>query len=303
MSASGRNPGALLGERRKRDLAIQREAKAQGTTPENIRHQVAFSLFFGRFFAQDAGDWLVLGGNALLIRTGGGRFTTDIDLARSNAWETVEELRESIERALIAGDRPDDFDFHVGSCKPHSEPDRYGYGQKTAEIQIVVTFGGREFATFGLDVTTKRHVESGVDSRPLKPVLIDDPALQDLPEIPLVPVENHLADKIAAMYEYHGADGTTASTRYRDLADIIRIVEELEFNENRLVEVLRHEQARRQITLPRTCLTLTRALSHTLRSWLLSTQAPSLSSSRLMAPPTASIGFKHRSRESAFGQL
>lgn len=115
---------------------------------------------------------------------------------------------------------------------------------------MVVTFGGREFATFDIDASVKRHIESHVETHQLVPVLQGDTALQDLPPIPLVPVENHLADKIAALYEKHGATWTSPSNRYRDLADIIRIVLDLEFDEVRLVEVLLHEQARRRIKLP-----------------------------------------------------
>lgn len=79
---------------------------------------------------------------------------------------------------------------------------------------------------------------------------IADPTLEDLPTVPTAPVENHLADKICAMYEQHGRHGESPSTRYRDLADIVRIVRALPFEAARLAEILRREAGRRQLTLP-----------------------------------------------------
>lgn len=55
---------------RLRAAASQSDASAA-----ELRKQFVFSLFFRRLFRDDDGGWLVLGGNALIIRTGGGRFT------------------------------------------------------------------------------------------------------------------------------------------------------------------------------------------------------------------------------------
>ena len=44
--------------------------------------------------------------------------------------------------------------------------------------------------------------------------------------------------------------GTTASTRYRDLADVVRIVAAIPFDAARLTTVLHREADRRQMTLP-----------------------------------------------------
>lgn len=252
MSASGLTTRELLSQRRKRDAAIKATAGKLGTTAANVRHQVSFALFFARLFATEEGarQWLVLGGNALLIRTGGGRFTTDIDLARADEWDSPEELQNSLEEALLAGDRPDGFEFRIVSCTQHAEPDLYGYGKATAKVQMKLYFADREFSTFSVDATVKRHIDTRVDIKLLTPILDNDPALRDIPGVPLVPIENHLADKICALYELHGAQKTEPSNRYRDLADIIRIVEYLDFNPDRLVDMLRHEQSRRKITLP-----------------------------------------------------
>ncbi|MFC7623002.1 nucleotidyl transferase AbiEii/AbiGii toxin family protein [Microlunatus sp. GCM10028923] len=63
-------------------------------------------------------------------------------------------------------------------------------------------------------------------------------------------MRKHLADKICALYELYGQRGTSASTRYRDLADIVRIVAAVPFEAARLATVLDREARRRRMILP-----------------------------------------------------
>lgn len=81
--------------------------------------------------------------------------------------------------------------------------------------------------------------------------MIEHETLQSLPRVPVVAVENHLADKICAMYEPHGRNRDRPSTRYRDLADVVRIIQAVDIDAGRLTGNLHHEQQRRQIVLPR----------------------------------------------------
>ena len=193
---------------------------------------------------------MLLGGNALLIRTGGGRFTQDIDLARESPWPSVEEARAELERLSARPYQDDDpFDFELPSVAVHSEPDQYGYGAETGKVKARALLGTTVFETFSIDITTRRHVDGAIDQVPLRAV-IDHATLQGLPEVPTTPVENHLADKICALYERFGRDGDKVSTRYRDLADIVRIVAGIEFDAARLVLVLEREAGRRLMTLP-----------------------------------------------------
>ena len=71
------DPTKALSLRKSINARIRSEAKRRGALPNEIRKQYVFSLFFKRLFARDFGHWMLLGGNALLIRTGGGRFTQD----------------------------------------------------------------------------------------------------------------------------------------------------------------------------------------------------------------------------------
>lgn len=249
MVDSGRNPLELARERRSRDAKIRNAAALQGTTSEMIRKQVAFALFFQRIFYREDSRWTLLGGNALLIRTGFGRFTKDVDLSRASRWKELRHVQEEIEALLDEGDRPDDFSFTITNAAAYSEPDDYGYGTVTAKINIRVDFGGKPFDVFSLDITSRKHLNGPVERIQLKPAL-DDSVLTNLPKIPTVPAENHLADKICALYEKHQGTKQRPSTRYRDLADIIRFIKDISFDAARLCLVLKHEQQRRGIKLP-----------------------------------------------------
>lgn len=204
--------------RRQRSLnaRINNAAKESGVPAPLIRKRYTFALFLKHFFSgpDPLDHWVLLGGTALVLRTGGGRFTQDIDLANRASWQGP-----------------------------------FGYGTKTAKAFIRVWLGNQQFDQFTIDVTDRhlRHAEP-------EPLRVSSPfphyTLQNLPVVLLVPVEHHLADKVCTMYEKHGAKGQP-STRYRDLADIVRIVQRLSLRAGPLREVLDHETARRKLVLPR----------------------------------------------------
>lgn len=229
---------------------LNNEARHRGVTADVIRKQYVFTLFLSRLFDTDPQPpWVLLGGNALLIRTGGGRFTQDIDLARESGWESTEDVRAELQfLADYAADR-DPFTFLVVSVEPHSEPDPYGYGAKTARAKVQASLGAQLFDTFTIDLTERRHLDVPVDQVRLRAV-IEHETLANLPSVPTTPLENHLADKVCAMYERHGRDGRSPSTRYRDLADIVRILDAGPIEAARLKEVLTRESGRRGAILP-----------------------------------------------------
>lgn len=246
MTPTSRKPQTPQGLRRSLNSRLAAEASRRGVVPDPVRKQYVFALLFHRMFGHDNGQWIVLGGNALLLRTGGGRFTQDIDVSRAEAWRDEDALLEEL-REIAARDVGDGFRFEMTHATLHDHVDQYGYGTKTVKVHAKVFLGGEEFESFSIDVSSRRHIAGPVDRITPTPV-IDHETLHDLPEIPVVPIENHLADKVCGIYELHR--GGSPSTRYRDLADIVRIVSDLEISADRLTETLRHEQDRRQLTLP-----------------------------------------------------
>lgn len=233
--------------RRSLNARLTAEARRRGVAPTLVRKQYVFALLFRRMFGKDSGQWMVLGGNALLLRTGGGRFTQDIDLSRADAWSDEEALLEEL-REIAGREVGDRFRFEITHADPHAHTDQYGYGTKTVKIHAKAYLGASEFEPFTIDVSVRRHITGAIDYITPTPV-INHETLHDLPEVPVVPIENHLADKICGIYELH--HGGKPSTRYRDLADIVRIIRDLEISAGRLTEMLRHEQGRRRLTLPK----------------------------------------------------
>ncbi len=235
--------------RRSLGAKLANEAKSRGVAADPVRKQYIFTIFLSRIFQDHDAPWVLLGGNALLIRTGGGRFTQDIDLARETPWGSPEDALAELRRLSSRPRHEDPFGFDLYQITPRREADLYGYCAETARVKARALLGGREFETFSIDLTTRRHLDAPVDQVPLKPI-IDHETLRDLPSVPTTPIEPHLADKLCALYERHGQDGEKASTRYRDLADIVRIVAAIPFDAARLTAVLQREAGRRQMTLP-----------------------------------------------------
>lgn len=246
MSPATPRPQTPQALRRSLDAKLQAAARARSVSITHVRKQYVFTLLFKRIFRTADGSWTVVGGNALLLRTGGGRFTDDIDLAYARGWEDPEHLRTELRR-LASQDVGDGFTFEFAHPISRNQPDGYGYGTTSAKMAAVARLAGKVFEPFTLDIALKRHVQDPVQYIPARPI-IEHPTLDDLPLVPVVPIESHLADKICALYETH--HGGKPSTRYRDLADIVRIVTSMPLDATRLSQTLTHEEGRRSITLP-----------------------------------------------------
>lgn len=242
------SPAEISKRRQSPNAKIRQAAKERQVHPALIRHQFVFALFFKRLFSDGSLGWCLLGGNALLIRTAGGRLTTDVDLACPTPWNSPEEVRRELERVLTPNDNPTDITFSLRKIIPGSFADSSGYGSETLKATIDAHLGGMLYHHFEVDITAQRHIHGPIDLIQLEPVFSDE-SLNNLPRIPLIPVENQLADKLCAMYELHGQT-KTASTRYRDLADLVRMIKSLSFDAKRTAQLLYHEAQRRKIALP-----------------------------------------------------
>lgn len=227
---------------------LRNEAQTRGVPVQYVRKQYVFTKFLNRVFAHGAQGWALLGGNALLIRTGGGRFTQDIDLARQGQLPSPESLRRELETYCQSQVNHDFWFFDVVNVESHDNTDQYGYGTHAIKAKAVSRLGTQMFEEFTIDITQRRHIDGAADLVPLRAIISDDTD-DKLVSVPTVPVESHLADKICAMYERHGSE-QKPSTGMRDLADIVRIVQALKFDAGRLRTVLHRESGRRKLNLP-----------------------------------------------------
>ncbi len=232
--------------RKSLDQRLKNKAKELKLPVENVRKRFVFQVFLSRLFSSSFRDsWVLLGGVALVARHQGGRTTKDIDLAYQERLDDVQGIYEKLKTAVNENSLGDDFNFQLGDPRIHESFD--GYMATTCKISVVASIGAKKFDDFWLDIVQARH--TGEPDLVRHDPILDYPAETSHPPFPVVPIEDHLADKICAVYERHR--NNTPSTRYRDLADIAQIVSKSEINAEYLCQSLDRESRRRRLELPK----------------------------------------------------
>lgn len=155
---------------------------------------------------------MVKGGVALILRVGDdARTTKDLDLARYNY---LDAANDDI-MALESTDLNDYFSFSVSQMPPL---DLLNQGV-VARFRIQAQVDGRRFEHVSIDVGFDSTLEHKPDHLTHRSMLefAGPPAV----EIPAVPLERHLAEKLHAYTRTYA--GTRVNTRVRDIIDIILI--------------------------------------------------------------------------------
>lgn len=123
------------------------------------------------------------------------------------------------------------------------------YSKANPVVRIKI---GAQIATaydqFTIDLAHELHMVATPELVRPTPVVVL-PGLAEVAEIAVYPLVDQIADKICAMYERHGATGTP-STRYRDLHDLVLIVQTYELESDLLARAIAAESTRRGLTLP-----------------------------------------------------
>ena len=210
-----------------------------GWGPQDAARAFALQQFSSRLFRSDSAEnWVVVGGTALQYRSAEARPTTDIDLAFA---ADAALLRESLMRALAPADGGE---YGVFALTLRESAER---GQHTARIAYLVD--GQRLANATLDVNTSRPIDFVPDT--LTPTaLVTMPDLAAPPSMRVYPVARHLADKVTAMYERHGASGAAPSTRPHDLADIVILARSSTVDAGELLGAVREQERRRGVVVP-----------------------------------------------------
>lgn len=205
---------------------------------QELTRAFALQQFSARLFRSQAGQrWVLTGGTALQYRTSEARPTADADLAaRSESGDLLAELEAATQPEVGEPGR-----FHI-TITPGRTP-----GIHTGTL--VYLLDGSRVATASIDITVDRPMALPPDLLTPTPVVVIE-GLPELPPMRIYPVALHLADKVAAMYEHHGPDGTTASTRPHDLADIIILSRSATVDAGALRTAIADQEQRRGITVP-----------------------------------------------------
>lgn len=193
-----------------------------------LRKMVAFDRFLARLAKKEPEAWIVKGGFALQLRLGNrARTTKDIDVSGTNRWareETIDHLR-----AAASLDLRDWFEFEVG------EPAEAATGAPGRGFRFPVRclLDGRQFEDF--------HLDMGFDDPILEaPEEVTGPDLLGFAEIPpatvrCCPLTTQVAEKL---HTYTRACGSGATSRARDLVDILIAASLAQFERSKLRQAI-----------------------------------------------------------------
>ncbi|MBE1576488.1 nucleotidyl transferase AbiEii/AbiGii toxin family protein [Amycolatopsis roodepoortensis] len=220
-----------------KDRAKNDAERAGASTGELLQLHFHRRLIARVFHGDDAANWVLKGGQALLVRWPSARYSTDIDLL------SVEDTTEAAVEALKAAAtlRLDDHIWfsHLGtSTQTHVE-------RPTRKVSFMAMFENAPLNhRVRVDVVTSGHMPRGpITTEPLKPPFASDCA--PWPDARMFPIEDHVAEKICAMYERHQA-GDHPSTRYKDLVDLALFALKSSIPGKETHEILCDEIARRR---------------------------------------------------------
>jgi hypothetical protein len=241
-----------MSERRYADPAALRRAIADrlrqlaherpGTQLTDLQRQFAYDRLLARVFGVEPEAWVLKGAAALLARLGGSaRHTLDVDLYRPDAG--LDEAEAAL-RAAASADIADFFRFALDPGR------RIAEGRATLRIPVTAFLGATVFARFHVDLVAGIAMTGRPDEvPPLVPI--------ELPGIARVryrvyPIADHVADKVCALLEVHPRAGgpAQASTRFRDLADLVVIAHTQPVVAGPLRRALTSEARRRGLSLP-----------------------------------------------------
>lgn len=213
------------------------EAESSRWTLPQLQRQMAYDRLLERLYLVDD-RWIVKGATALLARDIGVRATIDIDLYRKSAREVAEaDLREAAGK-----DIGDWFKFEIGAPRPVAD------AAGAVRLPVTASIGTTVWASFHVDLVgdSVRMTGEPENVPPLARVVMPDVEQHGYRAYPLV---DHVADKVAAMFELHGAMGAP-STRYKDLVDLVAIILAASIEAEPQMAALRSEAARRGLLLP-----------------------------------------------------
>jgi Nucleotidyl transferase AbiEii toxin, Type IV TA system len=189
------------------------------------------------FHGDDAANWVLKGGQALLVRWPTARYSTDIDLLSTE--DTTDAAVEAL-KAAAARRMADDIWFAHISTSAQTHPER-----PTRKVRFMAMFENAPLNhEVNVDVVASRHMPRGaITTEPLEPAFPSD--YGPWPDARVFPIEDHVAEKICAMYERYRTNGDP-STRYKDLVDLALFALKAPLSGPQMHQILRDEVARRE---------------------------------------------------------
>jgi predicted nucleotidyltransferase component of viral defense system len=191
---------------------LRQRANSTGTPLDRLRKEVAHQRLLAQLVVvAPAGSWALKGGQALLARLGTqARATKDADAT----WRASLDHFGDVLEAAVDTDLDDAFRFEVAAPRPMTaETDEGGL-----RYPVLALLDGREFERIQLDVNAVPDDQRSLDRVELRDLL--DFAGIAPPHVPVIPIAQHLAEKLHA---YTREYGSQSNSRPRDLYDMLVI--------------------------------------------------------------------------------
>lgn len=193
-----------------RGLASAIQESARGGGGQGAMAEFFAQRLIARLATAFPDQWVLKGGHAMVARLPDvARTTRDIDgaLASTSRDTAIEELEQA---AKTTPEDPDFLEFELVKSRP-------GHVEDLASLSFRTRFGGKVHGTVKLDVQVVRDRQELGELVPLGR-RVDPPKQGGWPErVRVVPVADHMAEKLVALYSVH--DGRPSS-RERDVVDL-----------------------------------------------------------------------------------
>lgn len=194
------------------------QSRATGVSLDRLRRRVVFQRVFARLQAAQPGVWVLKGGMALEVRLGDhARLTKDVDLGLRERVATADDLTEKLAAALGSDPFGDRFEL---VSEPFTELMADDAGYLTWRSRVTATLAGKYFGRVQVDVSPRAYELFATDLVSLPNVLAF--AGIGAPEVEVIDVHRHAAEKTHAMARDHG---DRENTRVRDLVDLVILIE------------------------------------------------------------------------------
>lgn len=222
------------------DMAVKNAAKASPMDTNKAISSFYSDRLLCRIFSNPSASFLLKGGQSILARTIDARMTRDVDLLAEEM--SLDNALKELKR-LASVDLNDFITFEFLEAKPIKAEDEYRSG---LNVIFSVYLGNKKVQPISIDLVVDDIPQESFDV--ISPV--DRITLPDIPvfDYKVYVVESALADKFCAIRETHNG---RASSRTKDLIDIVVYANEEAVDANALLRRLQIECRARHLTVPK----------------------------------------------------
>lgn len=219
--------------RRALEVRLKQEADSTATDLGRLRRRVVFERLMTRLALGPDDRWVLKGGVALEFRLlNQARATKDLDLLVRADLPHGADIRDLLVESLAVDPDEDRFSFYVSAPVAIAAD---GAGRPGWRFMVEAILAANPFAVIRLDVVARDHEVAGTEHLRLPGTL----AFADIPGrmVEAVDRRQHFAEKLHALTRDYG---DRPSTRVKDLADLILLIENGLPADTHLVRTVRH---------------------------------------------------------------